>query len=267
MIGLIIGIALKNGKTEYIYSCAPAKGVSQDQLVNVDVYYYGSKIDEPLKFQNTRDHLDSKYYAMPDFYNMESNGSLKIFSHFKTLQQSSIYTDMVSIINMLRSYFDQPTLNETYLGELVDCGSDIHENKYGIEGGTRPDQLEEGLNILGYTTDSNRKYASPANYPFHDYVTFRDWIMKSIDEGNPIIILHLDWGTHFLVPIGIDTMGTDETNDDILIVADTYDTTDHRQDGYVVWSLERFYDLWEIKSPYFQDMDVMQFIQVMNPNH
>ncbi len=35
-------------------------------------------------------------------------------------------------------------------------------------------------------------------------------------------------------------MGTDTVQDDVLIVADPYDTTDHNQDGYGVYPAERF---------------------------
>ena len=44
--------------------------------------------------------------------------------------------------------------------------------------------------------------------------------------------------------IGCDDMGTPEISDDVLIMADPYDTTDHCQDGYVIVSLERFFYEW-----------------------
>mgnify|MGYP001085109336 CR=1 FL=1 len=49
-------------------------------------------------------------------------------------------------------------------------------------------------------------------------------------------------GADFLkaVIIGYDTMGTETTQDDVIIVADPYDTTDHNQDGYGVYGAERF---------------------------
>ena len=42
----------------------------------------------------------------------------------------------------------------------------------------------------------------------------------------------IDWGGHWQVIIGLDTIGTDDTEDDVLVMADPYDTTDHYQDGY-----------------------------------
>ncbi len=52
-----------------------------------------------------------------------------------------------------------------------------------------------------------------------------------LKEGTPVMVAWNDWGGHWQVVIGYDTMGTETTQDDVLIVADPYDTTDHNQDG------------------------------------
>ena len=49
---------------------------------------------------------------------------------------------------------------------------------------------------------------------------------------------------HWQVIIGIDTCGTDTPYDDVLIFADPYDVTDHRQDGYYTYPLGRFFGMW-----------------------
>ena len=36
-------------------------------------------------------------------------------------------------------------------------------------------------------------------------------------------------------------MGTDDIEDDVVIVADPFDTSDHMDDGYTIWSYERLY--------------------------
>ena len=73
----------------------------------------------------------------------------------------------------------------------------------------------------------------------HEVFTF-DYIQKTLAAGNPIMVGWNDWGGHWQVIIGYDTMGTETTQDDVVIVADPYDTTDHNQDGYGVYSAERF---------------------------
>lgn len=42
----------------------------------------------------------------------------------------------------------------------------------------------------------------------------------------------VDWAGHWQVLIGIDTCGTESVYDDVMILADPYDVTDHYQDGY-----------------------------------
>ena len=54
----------------------------------------------------------------------------------------------------------------------------------------------------------------------------------------------MDWGGHWRVIIGYDTMGTEHKSDDVLIVADPFDTTDHLQDGYGIVPAERFFYMW-----------------------
>ena len=46
-------------------------------------------------------------------------------------------------------------------------------------------------------------------------------------------------GGHWQTIIGYDTMGTEETNDGVFLVADSYDTTDHNQDGYGIYPAEQ----------------------------
>ena len=81
--------------------------------------------------------------------------------------------------------------------------------------------------------------AIDAGEDVHDIFTF-DYIQQTLAAGNPIMIGWNDWGGHWQVIIDYDTMGTEITQDDVIIVADAYDTTDHNQDGYGVYGAERF---------------------------
>ena len=65
-----------------------------------------------------------------------------------------------------------------------------------------------------------------------------------IDRGIPMMIDWVDWAGHWQVLIGIDTCGTDTPYDDVLIFADPYDVTDHKQDGYYTYPLGRFFGMW-----------------------
>ena len=54
----------------------------------------------------------------------------------------------------------------------------------------------------------------------------------------------IDWDGHWQVIIGYDNMGTEEFGDDVLVMADPYDTSDHYQDGYYTVPAERFFYMW-----------------------
>jgi hypothetical protein len=54
-----------------------------------------------------------------------------------------------------------------------------------------------------------------------------------------------DWDGHWQTIIGYDTMGTPSFGDDMIIFADTYDTSDHWQDGYCFYPAERFFYMWK----------------------
>lgn len=52
----------------------------------------------------------------------------------------------------------------------------------------------------------------------------------------------VEWGGHWMVLIGYDDMGTDDIMlDDILVFADSYDTSDQCQDGYYTMSFRPFH--------------------------
>ena len=63
-------------------------------------------------------------------------------------------------------------------------------------------------------------------------------------DSTPIMVENVEWGGHWRVIIGYDTCGTENTLDDVLIMADSYDTSDHYQDGYAVNNAERFFSMW-----------------------
>lgn len=49
---------------------------------------------------------------------------------------------------------------------------------------------------------------------------------------------------HWQVIAGIDTCGNNSPYDDVVIMADPYDVTDHYQDGYYTVPFGRFFDMW-----------------------
>lgn len=175
------------------------------------------------------DHEDSPYFYTADFYNMESTDSRFILSNFKTMQQTAWWScGPTSILMVLEHYGALGDWNEENLAALRADHSQQHI-------GTCMDQMIEILNGVGgfdlVTTYDYQDRLDEVNLAF-----FR----AQIEAGCPVLVGWNDWGGHWEVVIGYDTMGTDNEGDDVLIFADPFDTSDHNQDGYGVVSAERF---------------------------
>ncbi len=193
---------------------------------------YGTDIspeDGADSVERAGDHKDSPYFSRLDFYNMTSTDTLTILPKFKTIQQSSEWSCGVAAVLMVVSYFDKlGDYDELSLAEL---------RPQGAEPGAT--SLSEAIAIFegvgGFELVTTLDYGEEVYESFH-LETIRDFL----SEGTPVLICWNDWGGHWQVIIGYDTMGTETEQDDVLIVADPYDTTDHNQDGYGVYGAERF---------------------------
>jgi uncharacterized protein YceK len=175
------------------------------------------------------DHPDSPYFNDLDFYNLESNDTLTILHNFKTQQQTTEWSCGVSSSLMVINWYGKlADFNERTLAEFRSNGTSCEATSL-----RQVMQIFEGVGGFDlYTTFDCQDNV---------YEVFTlDFIQETLKQGNPILIGWNDWGGHWQVIIGYDTMGTDTTQDDVIIVADPYDTTDHNQDGYGVYSAERF---------------------------
>ena len=177
------------------------------------------------------DHKDSPYFSRIDFYNAKSTDSLTILEHFKTQQQTSEWSCGVSAALMVLNWYGKlGTYNEQTLSAFrTPVGSN--------PGATNLRQMKEMFDGVG----GFEAYSTFDCVDSVDEVFTLEFIQDTLKSGTPIMIGWNDWGGHWQVIIGYDTMGTLEyEGDDVIIVADPYDTTDHNQDGYGVYSAERF---------------------------
>ena len=175
------------------------------------------------------DHENSPYFYHADFYNAKSKDGLYILSNFKTIQQTSWWSCGVSCTEMVLDYFGmRGNWDEESLASL----REDHESQHI---GTCLDQIMDMFQAVGgFDLETT-----------HDYTDNLDaismtFIREHIAAGIPILVGWNDWGGHWQVIIGYDTMGTEYEGDDVIIVADPFDTTDHNQDGYGVYGAERF---------------------------
>ena len=183
-------------------------------------------------FRGKIDILNSKYYKAIDVYNLKSSGNLVLLEKFKTYQQTANYTCGCASLIMCAYHIDGKIINESECAVRAKSSPDF---------GTDPENLEKALTEFGYDYESKRKGFKEDEIPSYDEYKFAEYVKNSIKNNEPIIIASNDWAGHYTVIIGYDDMGTDVIEDDVAIVADPFDTSDHICDGYTIWSFDRLY--------------------------
>ncbi|HIY21720.1 MAG TPA: C39 family peptidase [Candidatus Flavonifractor merdigallinarum] len=179
------------------------------------------------------DHADSPYFSHPDFYNLESTDTLTILPHFKTIQQTSEWScGVASALMVLEWYGKADSWNEENLAALR---HELTGELADYPGTTLKQAMDIFDGVGGFDYITTLDYTDV--YSEVTLETIQGWLA----EGKPVMVAWNDWGGHWQVIIGYDTMGTETTQDDVIIVADPYDTTDHNQDGYGIYPAERFY--------------------------
>jgi hypothetical protein len=69
-------------------------------------------------------------------------------------------------------------------------------------------------------------------------------LRENLAKGVPTLIEWIDWGGHWVVVIGYDTMGTETLDDDVLLFADPADCHDGCQEGITSFNAQRFDAMW-----------------------
>ena len=185
------------------------------------------------------DHAGSPYFSTLDFYNMSSTDTLTILPKFKTQQQTSEWScGVTSALMVLEWYGERGDHDELSLSEFRNASEHDAENLPGSSAASAT-SLQQMIDIFegvgGFDLYSTFDCADDV------YDTFTlEYVREMLEAGTPILVGWNDWGGHWQVIIGYDTMGTEFESDDVIIVADPYDTTDHNQDGYGVYGAERF---------------------------
>lgn len=182
-------------------------------------------------FAGRTDHANSRYYVFNDYYNMESDETLRILTHFETYQQTTEYTCGAACALMVLNWFGQKQYHEMVVSHLI-------ESRPGK--GSTVENIADFFDLIGWKVE----FHADTELKFDSIESFEKSIIEYIDRGIPIMVDWVDWAGHWQVIIGIDTCGTDTPYDDVLIFADPYDITDHFQDGYYIFPLSRFLGMW-----------------------
>ena len=176
-------------------------------------------------------HPDSIYYTHLDFYNMESTDSRIILTHYPTYQQMTEYSCGPAAALTVLYYYGNHDYDEQKLVKLMKTKPLI---------GTSLGNMVNFFKSIGWNVKS--RLNTP---PMEDVFDFQKFVRRNLLQGKPIMVENVEWGGHWRVIIGLDTMGTaDNISDDVLIMVDPFDTTDHNQDGYALDSVDRFFSMW-----------------------
>jgi len=219
----------------FLSLCVILTGCNTDKLLTYTdahkiSYPDGIVLDGSAGVDRQFDVQNSSYYPQLDFYNMKSSDNLTILENFKTFQQTTEVTCGPACIVMLLEYYGM------YDGQGDRKMYELREDK------DRPQtMLKDMIHMLesfgAWDIYSTYDLDDPAEVP-------ADLILNSLKDGKPIIIGDDDWGGHWRIIIGYDDMGDEIEANDVLIVAEPYDTTDHNQDGYTIISFQRLYYNW-----------------------
>ncbi len=183
------------------------------------------------RFDITNNVPASPYFTQNDFYNMESNEYLILLPKFTTYQQTTIHTCGPVVANMVVDHFlGKPLHSELEAAKIMGC------NKLN---GTTTKELRGYFRDLGWNVTSSADTDSPKTY-----TDFLNFVTTNLKTNTPIMVENVEWGGHWRIIIGYDTMSTANTGDDVLILADPFDKADHLQDGYTVVSAEKFFYMW-----------------------
>lgn len=194
-------------------------------------------------YNGAGDHGNSPYFKHPDFYNMKSKGSLTIISGFKTYQQTTEYHCGPAAALMVLNHYGVTGADELSIGEIMNThrGADGGEPRELVEMGTTVAGMVGYFESIGWRVESS---LTGAPFGEDDTDGFKTWVVSKLKTNTPILVEWVDWGGHWQVIIGYDDMGTEHFGDDVLIMADPYDTSDHYQDGYYIVNAERFFFMW-----------------------
>ena len=193
-------------------------------------------------------HKFSIYFdTMTDYFTLKPSKNRVILEHYSTYQQTREHTCGPAAGLTVLYWFGVKDYTE------MDLTREMNTQPYPV--GTNPADMLEFFKRLGWETESSLTHSK-----FDEYDDFKNFVLEKLSAGLPILVDNIEWGGHWRVIIGYDTMGTDSTLDDVLILMDPYDTCDHKQDGYVVNNGEKFFSMWFAHSNTPEDQRSQPFI-------
>ena len=235
LLGLLIIAVLLGMNRCFRQDTAPADSPGLLAKASVGIAGLWERDEGPAAAPHKYDVADSPYFKFVDVYNLKSGGSLLLLEKYKTKQQETGYTCGPAAAFTVAQYF---------LGTVPESEKEIAKimgtHPAGAkEPGTNTRGMSRYFEEKGWIVKNSLKDGSPKTY--REFLQFVD---DNLKHNTPIMVENVDWGGHWRVIIGHDTLGDKEAANDVLLLADPYDTTDHLQDGYGIVSAQRFYYMW-----------------------
>ena len=201
--------------------------IPKESLIPIDGAVDG-KIQAAAEINGTLNIQPSPYYKHLNFYDGDLPKTLHILPKFKTYQQTNPGTCGASASLMVLTYYNEKDITEDSLAKET-----LRYPK------TTAVEIVNVFKNRNYETisslDSEELHWKNNNDFYKDVVA---WIDKKI----PIMI---KLGGHWSVIIGYDDFGKPEDiQNHVLILADSWDSHDHQQDGYVIYTFHYFWNLW-----------------------
>jgi len=199
---------------------------------------------------------NSPYYVALDFFTMKSTDTLTILPKYKTYQQTTEVTCGPAAALTVLTYAGNTNWDELKIAKIMGTKPVV---------GTDTSGMVKFFKSIGWDVKSSLTTAKKDGITFPNVKDFKDFVITNLKNNTPILVENIDWGGHWRVIIGYDTMGTEALADDVLILADSYDTADHFQDGYVVSPVEKFYYMWFDAHMLPKNQKTQQWLTVKSP--
>ncbi len=231
---------------------------------------YGGTLDaekygEGAPLNGEYDQPDSGYWMYNDYYNMTSTADRTVIPHFAPYQQTMKDSGGLACMLMIMNHSGEDVYNTYTEEKLVKMYEEMNDTTvYG--NGTSVEGLEKMFNSLGYATRTT-DYVEKGDTTNGKIANFNTWLKKHLDAGRFVMVRfqdNVDNGWHII--FGMDTMGTENSRNTILMMADPMDNWDHFQDGYNVSTAGRFYRWWYNVSPAGKVTNQFDYI-VVAPKH
>jgi hypothetical protein len=243
-------LATKHIENDSINTSLYAKNTKNDKVIPYPAGY--STTSGAAYYLGNVNIKNSPYYTVLDFYNKKSSKTLTLLSKFKTYQQTTETSCGPASALMVLYHFGNQNYEELQLADIMNTNKDMNGSNTTNPGeadeqgeiGTPTDRMVNFFESIGWNVRSSITEGNKDGKTFEHPEEMRDFIIQQLKNNTPIMVENVDWGGHWRVIIGYDTMGTNLISDDVIIMADPYDTTDQMQDGYTVNSAERFFYMW-----------------------